>query len=1150
MPATPGKRVTRSRAAATKIADETNAPPKRAAAPKLATSRRAKSDVEDMNNPEDTIACAAAKRRPQTTSKAASTITTARRRIKVTPLDRPAADTKPESDAAVDEPSTKKPKSSSKRRKESKTDDAMSSDHRQLDEASEVTKPKTRRRVVADKDEVDEMQPATKTRGRPKKATASESIEEPQQQQPVRQTRTRAGSGVAATQATAASTAKVTIAARKKVTFQDLPESDKENQPLVRKKVGSKGSAVAVASGLRAKPVRKPAISKGRKTARTTNAEAAEEPRPTPLSPKKVTQIAKSSSPGSSDEDELSGAKTPIRDLSKSPKRNAILSGTLSPVKKLDFGTALLSKSPDKEVPAMTFMSPARKLPPTPFKDGLKESPKRSDGVLIFPPSVLKASTETDMSAQSSQSQSVLLQSPKRGGIGGSIFTQSAIKPLRSPAKPTLMQSPPKRLFLFSKPPASEATHARGNDLPLGTNQTDLDTEPQDVIASSNFRASQSPERSVKVHKISSEELALGAHAGIDFDESILDIRSPIKVSKPGLSSLQNTNEEVEPLPVFSTGMSPVGVAPHLLSTSSSQNEFDLNSTEAGEAMEGVVASLAAEKVEAGSELVETAIPKNVPSALFRSVRLQYEDEPSEDELQVESTSFHDSRIGMPGIPSEKTPSRLSTVNPAETSRNMGFTPLAAQLSSWLATSPSKPTSKSSQQHGLFSPLAAMHIPGKVQVSRQSTPQRRSIGSRSSMAAAGSAGRRSTKSARKSYHLHVDGSPERFSYFADEMAIKDLEEEVEGVQKTPREEDAKSPKALAEAELLTIVEEKSSEVLPHPEAADLDDVALLEISSDETRIRDHESLSTTPTRPNFLSTDAQAKVKEENLVSATAIEEPILAADGEQSENPEGMKQTKLEVEDRGHEAAPQPTFSTEDVSTPSYQSTPLPRFVNTVVSKVPLRPEGYISPIKIPKKRSRSLSAGSPSARKPTFAPSLIPRSATAASLSPEKRAKSLAPDTPREQSFMVDDFGDSTLDGIEIDEDDENLPPPTPSAAIRSTFTTPERSPLKAVQRGALQGAVVFVDVHTTEGADASGIFIELLTQMGARCVKQWNWNPRASTLGGEVETGNVVPGEVAGKVGITHVVFKDGGKRTLEKVRDAGGVVRCVGVGWVLE
>jgi hypothetical protein len=387
-----------------------------------------------MNSPEDTIASAAAKRRSQTTAKAASTITTARRRIKVTPLDRPATDNKPVSDAAADKPATKKPKSSSKGRKEPKTDDAMPEDHQQLDEASGVTKPKTRRKAVGDKDEIDEMHPVIKARGRPKKATASESIEEPQQQQPVRQTRTRAGSGAAATQATAASTAKVTTATRKKVAFQDLPESDKENQPLVRKKLGSRGSGAAAAGGLRAKPVRKPAISKGRKTAGTTNADIAEEPRSTPLSPKKVTQIAKSSSPGSSDEDELSGAKTPVRDLSKSPKRSAILSGTLSPVKKLDFGTTLLSKSPEKEVPAMTLMSPARKLPPTPFKDSLKESPKRGDGVLIFPPSALKASTETDMSAQSSHSQSVLLQSPKRGAIGSSIFTQSAIKPLKSPA--------------------------------------------------------------------------------------------------------------------------------------------------------------------------------------------------------------------------------------------------------------------------------------------------------------------------------------------------------------------------------------------------------------------------------------------------------------------------------------------------------------------------------------------------------------------------------------------------------------------------------------------------------------------------------------------------------------------------------------------
>jgi hypothetical protein len=88
-------------------------------------------------------------------------------------------------------------------------------------------------------------------------------------------------------------------------------------------------------------------------------------------------------------------------------------------------------------------------------------------------------------------------------------------------------------------------------------------------------------------------------------------------------------------------------------------------------------------------------------------------------------------------------------------------------------------------------------------------------------------------------------------------------------------------------------------------------------------------------------------------------------------------------------------------------------------------------------------------------------------------------------------------------------------------------------------LRGAVVFVDVYTSEGADASSIFVELLTQMGAKCMKSWNWNPSGS--------GNDV---TSSKVGITHVVFKDGSKRTLEKVRESNGIVQCVGVSWVLE
>jgi len=90
-------------------------------------------------------------------------------------------------------------------------------------------------------------------------------------------------------------------------------------------------------------------------------------------------------------------------------------------------------------------------------------------------------------------------------------------------------------------------------------------------------------------------------------------------------------------------------------------------------------------------------------------------------------------------------------------------------------------------------------------------------------------------------------------------------------------------------------------------------------------------------------------------------------------------------------------------------------------------------------------------------------------------------------------------------------------------------------------LRGAVVFVDVHTTEGADASGVFMELLTQMGARCRKTWDWNPSSPSSNADASSN---------KVGITHIVYKDGGKRTLEKVRQTNGLVHCVGVSWVLD
>ncbi|KAK2021871.1 hypothetical protein LX32DRAFT_733177 [Colletotrichum zoysiae] len=187
-------------------------------------------------------------------------------------------------------------------------------------------------------------------------------------------------------------------------------------------------------------------------------------------------------------------------------------------------------------------------------------------------------------------------------------------------------------------------------------------------------------------------------------------------------------------------------------------------------------------------------------------------------------------------------------------------------------------------------------------------------------------------------------------------------------------------------------------------------------------------------------------------------------------------------------------------------------------VSKVPLKAADESTP-RPKKKRAASIS------RLPASRPSLN-RSATVISYSPSRKHKA---EEEREQEDVEEQSAENQPD----------FAPVTPAKSdVWSSLGTPARTPRRDLNPGLLRGAVVFVDVHTTEGADASGIFVELLAQMGARCVKTWAWNPSA--------TGS----SDAAKIGITHVVFKDGGKRTMEKVRESNGVVQCVGVSWVLD
>ncbi|PTB65932.1 hypothetical protein BBK36DRAFT_1120619 [Trichoderma citrinoviride] len=233
--------------------------------------------------------------------------------------------------------------------------------------------------------------------------------------------------------------------------------------------------------------------------------------------------------------------------------------------------------------------------------------------------------------------------------------------------------------------------------------------------------------------------------------------------------------------------------------------------------------------------------------------------------------------------------------------------------------------------------------------------------------------------------------------------------------------------------------------------------------------------------------------------------------DGLSDASQEYGDENQVPVESPAPSAAPQAPPPVTPVSRP------VTRSFNTT-TKVPLKASDNSTPSPLKKK---SLST---------------PRAAPKRSSQPKKAAPVLAyaPEKPRRRSMR----NISTIS--EEPEQQSAQEPTTPEAKMDlwASIGTPARTPRRDLNPNLLRGAIVFVDVHTSEGADASGIFVEVLTQMGARCPQKWNWNPSSPSNGEST------------KVGITHVVFKDGSKRTLEKVREAKGVVQCVGVSWVLD
>ncbi|KAK5022797.1 hypothetical protein LTS07_009775 [Exophiala sideris] len=1295
-----------------------------------------------------------------------------RRPIRVTPLD-----TKASEPVATKEAETKPAKKTSAKGKKEETDVSKPTTSRakrglvaatveENNKSEEVVadepEPKRRGRSRTTSAEANEAatgpsSTAAKGRGRPKKAaTTAESANDA----PVVTRQTRARTGSSASAALPEATVNVIISPRKKVTFQDLPDEDdeKENkQPpaLSKSKTAKKGAATAtttksetVAKGMRAKPIRKPAATKATKSTRNASKTAkepeVEEPQklmPRVLTPKKITQVAKAMPIDSEDEQEhdekRTDDKSPIHSLSQSPKRPQAL--PLSPVKTLDFAPAL--NSPEKQECAPGIMSPPRRLPSSPIKDhGLQESPRRApEGVTVFRAHIPDANyASLALNPSNTNSNAQLLQSPKRGICDAITFPASAVKSRNSPQKSALLASPARRLFSPSKQKSpARMSPSRQNKQTTPSEEQITSPGDVDIVMSSHFRSSPSPKRMGRVYTMSEDELAQehGLGGGLDFDQSVLNVRSPLKVDKtkplmdvsademdveiPGQDegSEQQDNTLIEtverghvddavPAPASEVDGDATILDPALEKEDElegSDDHVDVDNLKTHDAPQAVTYEVPTTSDEASMK------PPRMSGAMFR--RLREVDEDSEDEIAADSTP--DNRLlrpqSRPSLSAANIRSRLSMgtgIVPQSASRNLGFTPLAAQVRGWRAGSPEKRVARGDTA-GLFSPLARMHVEGGVEVNRQSTPAREAL-------------KRKSLAGRLSFAPSTTESPIRPDFFGEAVAAQEFEDQMNDHVDEGRTED-EDLHNLVQHQALEVEDagqdeqsdEDTKSSSPEREPGELTTDLIKFTNASDTAMVDFNALASEAevlavekgveeeaeiVKPQDAGIGASELpvVDEEQSVQSTSsdsyvdenaapVEQPPAAIETEvtahEDVEDDGLIQpapvdsdTEDEVEEEhdadlvNHQAEPaeslEANLSNNVVVSPAtsagvrssvemdFNVTPvrpdlgLPRVVHTV-SKVPLRPEGDVptfSPVKMQRKRPRSMSSSNSMASKRRslgLSPKVVvstgyilttPRGGHLSS-SPQRRIRSAAPSpadslatgmtTPGQMSFAIEDFGDSTLDGLEVPDDEllsdevdseestekinvdesvmtigsalfktpivpskrTSMAPPstgvskhsaaphyamstrssrrrslaTPSRAAAATSTktpataakttTPHtalkpakdpvsRTPLKSVGSGILSGATIHYDIHTSEGSDASAFYVELLTAMGARCVKEWRWNPRASIATEEAP------------VGITHVVYKDGGKRTLEKVRSAKGQVLCVGVNWVLD
>ncbi|KAI2469322.1 hypothetical protein F4781DRAFT_231194 [Annulohypoxylon bovei var. microspora] len=820
--------------------------------------------------------------------------------------------------------------------------------------------------------------------------------------------------------------------AKKSVAFQE-PEKENMLPPPPPK---TKSKAAEPATGMRAKPVRKPAASARTTRASARTATSSEKRDKSPLSPKKDAENRSLSRDADSDDELATLEKTPLKPLMKSPVKPP------SMAKKPDLQLPTKDGEEDvKEASEATsssvFGSPARRPPSSPFKDTMKSPARKVEAI----PSLLFSSNDQE-TAQSAPKPSILQSPAKRPQLSIKSLqppSQESNNISRSPIKMSLLQSPAKR-------PASPFKF-QGHSAPMFDNSPDRLFAPT-ISSAEEKMSNQEVQQPTEQPDAMETEDEIVMNEEVEEDqvepESPSLLVYPDRLSFPGrLSAVlpRHADPALRNNPIPAKDLEMTLVEPATIEPVEVKEEPVFKAV----AEEPEDDPMEVDEVEAKEEDVPNptqttpsqSLPKPVANSAFglRAKDLvDHEASDSEDELassgKAVSKYQDDTTFTLSAVPATPTPStyKVSRTMPSSAvkaasrairsvskgSKFGGFAPLAGQLPDWKASSPLK--QGTSQQ--MLSPT--LKDEGFSLLKESDTETTKSTPSR--------------------------------GFFDEEMKIRaDMENQA-------------AIEAALEAEIDAMYGDPEFDNLPITE----EDV-LLAYEANEMSLIEEDAIS-----------EASQEYGDENAVPI----DPVLLGSNA------GARRL--------------------DPVTPSRPSAPRPFHT---ISKVPLKPADDSTP-RIVKKRSASVSKLPPNDR-----PGGLFRNATVISYSPTKDSSKM-----------------------DIDEEDEpQYPPVTPSKSdIWTSMGTPARTPRRDLNTALLRGAVVFVDVHTSDGADASTVFVELLTQMGARCVKSWSWNPTSP---------NNTDGSAA-KVGITHVVYKDGGKRTLEKVRESGGVVQCVGVGWVLD